>query len=129
MNIIPSHIAIFDDNKNIRNSILLLLNTDPSFEVVGIYSDARHCVEKIALCKPDIILLDIEMPGVTGIDLVRLIKREFPLIQILIQTLFQDEETIDKLLKAGASGYILKSNLSRGLQNTIRSLEKKRPLI
>ncbi|MDT3402338.1 response regulator transcription factor [Mucilaginibacter terrae] len=104
-------VAIFDDNKNIRNSIILMLNTDPELEVVGIYPDARNCVDKLLLSKPDVVLMDIEMPGMNGIEAVRLIKAQMPAVAVIIQTVFEDEEKIFDSLKAGASGYILKNAL------------------
>jgi len=117
-----TRIAIFDDNKNIRNSIILLLKTDPAFEVVGSYGNAQNCVEKVLLSKPDVILMDIEMPGINEIDTVKQLKKEVPHIKVLIQTVFEDEERILELIRAGAAGYILKSGLNQSLRNTILEL-------
>ncbi|RYY14607.1 MAG: response regulator transcription factor, partial [Chitinophagaceae bacterium] len=77
-------IAIFDDNKNIRESIGMLLETDPEFEVVGSFSHVLDCLDDIRSCNPDIVLMDIEMPAMTGIEAVRAIKKEFPNIQVLM---------------------------------------------
>jgi DNA-binding NarL/FixJ family response regulator len=115
-------VAIFDDNKNIRNSIILLLKTDPEFELVGTFSDAKNCVEKVVACKPDVILMDIEMPEVNGIDAVRLLNHKVPNISIIIQTVFEDEDRIFDSLKAGASGYILKNSL-RNVGDAIRETQ------
>lgn len=115
-------VAIFDDNKNIRTSISLLLNTDPAFDVVGVYSDARHCVEDVLKSNPDVVLMDIGMPGIDGIEAVRLLSREFPLVQILIQTVFEDDERIFNSICAGASGYILKNQLNGSLAESIKEL-------
>jgi DNA-binding NarL/FixJ family response regulator len=116
-------ITIFDDNKNIRNSIILLLNTDPAFEVVGTFSDAQHCVENVLTSRPDVVLMDIEMPGVNGIEAVRLLTREFPHIQILIQTVFEDDERVFDSICAGASGYILKNQINSSLIDAIKELQ------
>jgi DNA-binding NarL/FixJ family response regulator len=116
-------ITIFDDNKNIRNSIILLLNTDPTFEVVGTFSDAQHCVENVLTSRPDVVLMDIEMPGVNGIEAVRLLTREFPHIQILIQTVFEDDERVFDSICAGASGYILKNQINSSLTDAIKELQ------
>jgi DNA-binding NarL/FixJ family response regulator len=116
-------ITIFDDNKNIRNSIILLLNTDPTFEVVGTFSDAQHCVENVLTSRPDVVLMDIEMPGVNGIEAVRLLTKEFPHIQILIQTVFEDDERVFDSICAGASGYILKNQINSSLIDAIKELQ------
>ena len=116
-------IALFDDNKNIRNSIIMLLNTDSAFEVVGTFSDAQHCVENVLKVRPDIVLMDIEMPGVNGITAVKLLTKEFPHIQILIQTVFEDDERVFDSICAGASGYILKNQLNSALPNAIKELQ------
>ncbi|WP_426670070.1 response regulator [Mucilaginibacter sp. McL0603] len=116
-------IAIFDDNKNIRNSIILLLNTDPDFEVVGNFSTAQHCVENVLTSRPDLILMDLEMPGVNGIEAVKLLTKEFPHIQILIQTVFEDDERVFDSICAGASGYILKNQLNTSLIDAIKDLQ------
>ena len=68
-------IAIFDDNKNIRDSITLLLQTEPDFELVGSFCHVLDCVEDIKSSKPDVVLMDIEMPGMTGIEAVHRIKK------------------------------------------------------
>jgi DNA-binding NarL/FixJ family response regulator len=116
-------IAIFDDNKNIRNSIILLLNTDPDFEVVGNFSTAQHCVENVLTSRPDLVLMDLEMPGVNGIEAVKLLTKEFPHIQILIQTVFEDDARVFDSICAGASGYILKNQLNSSLIDAIKDLQ------
>jgi len=116
-------IAIFDDNKNIRNSIALLLSTEPSFEVVGSFRDAEHCVEDILTIRPDVILMDIEMPGVNGIEAIRLLKKEVPHVEILIQTVFEDDDRIYDSILAGASGYMLKSQINNCLVGAVKDLQ------
>jgi DNA-binding NarL/FixJ family response regulator len=116
-------IAIFDDNKNIRESITLLLKTVPQFEVVGSFSHVLDCIEDIKESKPDIVLMDIEMPGMTGIEAVRFLKKEFPHIQILMQTVFEDDDRVFDSICAGASGYILKNHLNTKLIDSINELQ------
>lgn len=116
-------IAIFDDNKNIRESISMLLSTVPGFEVAGSFSHVLDCVEDVRECKPDIILMDIEMPGMTGIEAVVRIKKEFPQIQILMQTVFEDDDRVFDSICGGASGYILKSFLHTRLLDSILELQ------
>jgi len=116
-------IAIFDDNKNIRNSIPLLLSTEPSFEVVGSFRDAGRCVEEILAIRPDVILMDIEMPGVNGIEAIGLLKKKVPYVEILIQTVFEDDDRIYDSILAGASGYILKSQINNCLVDAVKDLQ------
>lgn len=116
-------IAIFDDNKNIRESIGLLLATEPQFEVVGSYSHVLDCVEDVQGCKPDVVLMDIEMPGMTGIEAVSKIKKEFPQVQILMQTVFEDDDRVFDSICAGASGYLLKNFLNTKLVDSINELQ------
>ena len=116
-------IAIFDDNKNIRESISLLLATVPQFEVVGSFCHVLDCVEDVKECKPDVVLMDIEMPGMTGIEAVMKIKKEFPQIQVLMQTVFEDDDRVFDSICAGASGYILKNFLNTKLVDSINELQ------
>lgn len=116
-------IAIFDDNKNIRESIGLLLATVPQFEVVGSFCHVLDCIDDIRDCKPDIVLMDIEMPGMTGIEAVSMIKKEFPHVQVLMQTVFEDDDRVFDSICAGASGYILKNYLNTKLVDAINELQ------
>jgi DNA-binding NarL/FixJ family response regulator len=118
-----ARIAIFDDNKNIRNSIQLLLQTEPEFEVVGCFSHVLDCIDDVRKCNPDVILMDIEMPGMTGIEAVLTIKKEFPNILILMQTVFEDDDRVFDSICAGASGYILKNFLNTKLVDSIKELQ------
>ena len=116
-------IAIFDDNKNIRESITLLLKTVPGFQVVGSFSHVLDCVDDVRESKPDIVLMDIEMPGMTGIEAVKSIKKEYPHIQVLMQTVFEDDDRVFDSICAGASGYILKNYLNTKLIEAIMELQ------
>jgi len=116
-------IAIFDDNKNIRESIKMLLQTEPDFEVAGVFCHVLDCIEDIRETNPDVVLMDIEMPGMSGIEAVKLIKKGFPQIQILMQTVFEDDDRVFDSICAGASGYILKNQLNIKLVDAIRELQ------
>src|SRR5688500_5997846 len=116
-------IAIFDDNKNIRDSIKMLLDTEPEFEVVGSFSHVLDCVDDVKACNPSIILMDIEMPGMSGIEAVLQLKKELPHVQILMQTVFEDDDRVFDSICAGASGYILKNFLTTKLVDSIKELQ------
>ena len=119
----PLRIAIFDDNKNIRESIAMLLKTEKDFEVVGSFAHVLDCLEDVKQCTPDVILMDIEMPGMTGIEAVKIIKHELPDVLILMQTVFEDDDNVFDSICAGASGYILKNFLNTKLIDAIKELE------
>lgn len=116
-------IALFDDNSNIRDSISMLLKTEKGFEVAGSFADVLDCVNDIKSCRPDVILMDIEMPVMTGIEAVKIIKKEFPQIQVLMQTVFEDDDRVFDSICAGASGYILKNHLNTRLIDAIKELQ------
>jgi DNA-binding NarL/FixJ family response regulator len=116
-------ISIFDDNKNIRDSISMLLNTVPDFEVVGSFCDVMNCIKDVKQSNPDVILMDIEMPGMTGIEAVKTIKKEFPQLLVLMQTVFDDDDRVFDSVCAGASGYILKNHLNTKLIEFINDLQ------
>lgn len=101
-------VAVFDDNDDRRMSLKYLIGMLPDMDFVGGFPDARDAIKNVSQTRPDVILMDIEMPDVTGIQAVSTIKKAFPEVSILMQTIFDDEAMIFDALKAGASGYLLK---------------------
>ncbi len=99
---------IFDDNKPRRELLEMLINTTEGLECIGAYNDCTDVVEIVGNHIPDIVLMDIDMPHVNGIEGVRLIKQSFPGVIILMQTVFEDDKKIFDAIMAGADGYILK---------------------
>ncbi len=102
-------VAIFEDNTLVREGMQAILNGSPGYSCCGAYPDANHIDQKIKSCLPDVVMMDIEMPGMTGIEATAVIQEHFPGIKVLIQTVFNDSDKIFKALCAGASGYILKN--------------------
>ncbi|HEV7783201.1 MAG TPA: response regulator transcription factor [Chitinophagaceae bacterium] len=115
-------IAIFDDNKDLRDSITLLLQTEKEFEVVGAFSHVLNCLDEIKACRPDIVLMDIEMPAMTGIEAVAQIKQAFPGVQVMMQTVFEDDDRVFDSICAGASAYILKNQVDENLIDAIKEM-------
>jgi len=103
-------VAIFEDNKLVRDALQAILNGTAGFTCCGVFTDGRNWEMDIKRSEPDVVLMDIEMPGSSGIDTARNICERFPHIKILIQTVFSDSEKIFLALCAGASGYILKND-------------------
>jgi DNA-binding NarL/FixJ family response regulator len=101
-------VAIFDDNNSFLEGMKILLMGNENFLLVGAFSNAIKVTQKIAKCNPDVVVMDIKMPDVSGIQAVTEIKKEFPNIQILMQTVFEDDDKVFSAICAGASGYLLK---------------------
>ncbi len=104
----PIKVCIFDDNKNVRDSLQLLLHRNNGIEVTGIYENANNIEEALIESKPDIVLMDIEMEGINGMEAVRQIKKFNYEITIVMLTVFEDEERLFSSILAGASGYLTK---------------------
>jgi DNA-binding NarL/FixJ family response regulator len=103
-------VAIFEDNKLVRDALQAILNGTPGYSCSGAFADGNNWELSIKRSEPDVVLMDIEMPGLNGIEVTAHITQKFPDIKILIQTVFNDSEKIFQALCAGASGYILKND-------------------
>lgn len=103
-----TRVFIYDDNAARRDSLIALLDLTDSMEYAGSAANCVRVEEDMAVALPDIVLMDIEMPDVDGIEGVRRIKSQYPDIKVIMQTVFEDNEKIFSALKNGAEGYILK---------------------
>lgn len=101
--------AVFDDSDTIRDSITMLLDDSKELVLVGSYSHCLDVVDNIRDTNPDVVIMDIDMPGMNGVEGVRLIRENFTAVQILMFTVFDDEEKVFAAIKSGAAGYILKN--------------------
>jgi DNA-binding NarL/FixJ family response regulator len=102
-------LVIYDDNKARRESLQALLLLTDNMEWAGSFSDCSTVAEDMKVLMPDVVLMDIEMPNVDGISGVREIKKYYPDVKIIMQTVFENTEKIFAALQAGAEGYILKN--------------------
>jgi len=102
-------ISIFEDNVRLLDSLVVLLEGSPGFQMVGAFPDCSDLERKIEKSQPDVILMDIELPGMTGIEAVKIVKQRFPKVNVMMQTAFENDENIFDAICAGASGYILKN--------------------
>ncbi len=101
-------LILFEDNVELRKVLVNLLNNSEDYIVTGDYSDVLNVAEIIRDTLPDVVIMDINMPGMTGIKAISIIKEEKPDISIVMYTQFEDEDKLFKSLCAGADGYILK---------------------
>jgi len=97
-------VVVFDDNTYRRESLAMLINGTPDMQCCGMFPDCSNVLEDIRDSDPEVVLMDIDMPNVNGIEGVKLIHQHFPSIQILMQTVFDDDEKIFASICAGASG-------------------------
>ena len=103
-------VCVFEDNPLVRHALEIILNGTTGLTCCGAFQDANRWEMEIKRCQPDVILMDIEMPGTNGIEATRQITSRYPEIRILIQTVFQDPDRIFQAMCAGASGYLLKND-------------------
>ena len=117
-------VALFEDNKHLRESLFILISGTPGFQLTGAYPDCDELLYQLNKELPDVVLMDIEMPGMRGTEAVKLIKKDFPEVQVLMQTVFQDDENIFQSICAGASGYILKTTSPAQYLEAIRDVHQ-----
>ncbi|MEV4513299.1 response regulator transcription factor [Dactylosporangium sp. NPDC049525] len=101
-------VLVVDDQQLVRDGIASLLGIQPGIEVVGIAADGAEAVAKALASAPDVVLMDVRMPGMDGVEATRELRRELPACRVVMLTTFDDDEYVTQALRAGASGYLLK---------------------
>ena len=120
-------ILITDDHAVVREGLRTLIGTEPGMEVVGEAADGVEAVQKACDLRPDVILLDMVMPHMDGLEAIKEIKRECPEAHILVLTSFSDDEKVFPAIKSGALGYLLKNTTPERLLNAIRDVHQGKP--
>jgi DNA-binding NarL/FixJ family response regulator len=120
-------VLIADDHEFVRLGLRQLLEAGQGFAVCGEASDGRQAVDKAQQLKPDVVVLDISMPGLNGLETTRQILRKVSQTKVLIFTVHESEELAVSLLRAGAHGYLLKSDAGRDLLTAVESVHQCRP--
>ena len=115
-------IAIVEDNNALRQSLTNLLNQTEGMQCVASLNNLLNVVSELNKSKPDIVLMDIGLPNISGIEGVRTVKENFKTIEVLMFTVFEDDDKIFEALKAGAAGYLLKKSSPEEITEAIRSL-------
>jgi len=101
-------VALVEDNESIRASLARIINQNPEFRCVCAVASAEEALNKVPASKPDVVLMDIHLPGMSGIECTALLKKARNDIQVIMLTVYEDSDKIFKALRAGASGYLLK---------------------
>lgn len=117
-------LLLADDHAVVRSGLRMLLEAQPDMEIVAEAENGRETIEKVLAFQPDIVLMDIEMPGMNGIEATRKIKEESPETAVLALTMYEDDQYFFEMLKAGAAGYIPKRAAPDALVNAIRTVKK-----
>jgi len=120
----PINVSIVEDDDGIRESLAILIEGSPGYRCVSAHASAEDALRQIPLKCPDVLLMDINLPRMSGIDCVRRLKAQRPGIQILMLTMYEDNDLIFKSLIAGASGYLLKRTPPAKLLEAIEEVHR-----
>jgi len=120
-------LLVADDHEVIRRGVRSLLGTQPGWEVSGEAASGREAVEKAKQLKPDLVVLDITMPELDGLEATRQILEAVPKTKVLILTMHESEQVMSEVLKAGALGYVLKSDAADNLVPAVKALIHGKP--
>jgi DNA-binding NarL/FixJ family response regulator len=123
---VTSRIKVFiaDDHALLRDGLRAVLERHPGLEVVGEAGDGREAVKRIEETLPDVVIMDIAMPGLNGLEATRQLRKILPRTKILVLSMYDDQDSIYDLLRAGASGYMLKGSNAADLVTAIESVAK-----
>lgn len=122
-------VMVADDQELIRQSLQIVLNSKTDIEVISTAADGQEVIRAVRKEKPDVILMDVRMPKMDGVQCTKIIKENYPEIKIIILTTFDDDEYVYNALKFGASGYLLKGVSMDELENAIKTVYSGRAMI
>ncbi len=125
----PIRVLIVDDHEIVREGLQILLSEESDFDVVGMAGDSESALALTRHHKPDLVLMDLVMPGLDGIETTRRIMSEYPSTHVLVLTTFSDDQRVRDAIQAGAIGYILKDVLKAELLSAIRSAAEGKPAL
>ena len=117
-------VLIADDHQVVRDGLSAILQTKDDITVVGEARDGVEAVDKTRQLQPDVVLMDISMPRMNGVEATRRIKEQFPNVRVVVLTMYEEEEYIFDLVKTGVSGYLLKNSDSALIVKAIRAAAK-----
>lgn len=120
----PVHILLADDHEVVRKGLRALLETQPGWKVIGEATDGREAVDKAQSMHPDVAIVDIGMPSLNGLEATRQIVKKAPRTRVLVLTMHDTNPLIQQVVKAGARGYVLKSDVASDLVSAVEALTR-----
>ncbi len=117
-------VCIVEDDPLIREALSLFLNGSERFELIGIHDNAEDFLRHLSFSQPDVVLMDIQLPGMNGIECIRRTREMSPGAQCMVCSVFEDEENIFEALRAGANGYLLKNESAEDMKRYIEELHR-----
>ena len=115
-------IVLADDHRMLRDALVLVLGREVDIEVVGVADDGPSALTRVRECMPDMVVLDIAMPGMNGVEVAQILHRDLPNIRILVLSAYVDKRFVLEALKAGATGYVVKTAAAIELARAIRTV-------
>jgi DNA-binding NarL/FixJ family response regulator len=123
------HIIIVDDHAIVRRGVRVLLESQPGWEVTGEAATGREAVDLAKRLRPDVVVMDVSLPELNGLDATRQILKDTPRTEVLVLTMHHSEELARNVLQAGARGYVLKSDADQSLIAAVESLRQHKPFL
>lgn len=117
-------VSIYEDNAKLRQAMCMLISSQDDLQLMGSYENCVNILQNCQESMPDIILMDIDMPLVNGIEGLRMIRPKFPLINVLMLTVFEENEKIFEAIQSGASGYLLKNSSLEDIIKAIHTVQE-----
>ena len=113
------NVSVFEDNDDLRDSLAILIKGTPGFSLCGAYAHCNTIKEDLQNCVPDVVLMDIEMPGIKGEEGVKIVKQLYPSVEVIMLTVFDDNQHIFDCIYNGAGGYLLKKTTPARIMESI----------
>ncbi len=117
-------ILVVDDHELVREGLKALFSTDEELEVVGEADNGEEAIEMVRRCRPNVVLMDMRLPGINGVEAVRLIKEEHPAVSVVMLTAYQDESYITSAVEAGVAGYLFKDASAELLCHAVHAVHE-----
>src|SRR5262245_28554654 len=120
----PISVSIVEDNEQLRNTLARVLNRSEGFRCLSHYCSAEDALKDLPQVRPEVVLMDINLPGINGVECVRQLKQALPGTQVIMLTVYEDTDNIFNALAAGAAGYLLKRTKTDELLEAIREVHR-----